>query len=284
MTARRIVVTGAHSYLGGHTLAHLRAEPNAIIDALITPWADPALQSSPDGRVQYHRVDLSKPLPEPLTGLLAQADRVLHLAWVRGSDAARVERANLDMVESLTAPMPVKSRFLFVSSAAAAADTPGIYGRTKWRVAGRVRALGGTVLVCGLVVDEDPQGPYRLLHNVVAKTPIALRFKAGASQVYPVTLPELLDYLDRALTIDAPAGTYRMFPRAVEFNDFIAGIEALYPRRRMQVRLNARTLLALARVGKRLPLAPALLLDKVHSFLYKNDAFLQGCPEPPAAA
>lgn len=275
---KRIVVTGANSYLGSHTVETLLTQTTMAIDGFITPWAKELPPDSSDGRLTLHRMDLSKPLVPEAIEALQKADAVIHLGWVRGGDRQQVLSLNLAIAEKLMTPLAQKSRFLFVSSAAAAANTRSIYGKTKWETAARVRELGGTVLICGLVVDDSPQGPYELLNRAVAKLPIAIRLTGPGIKVYPIPLPELMDCLLTATAQALPAGTYRMYTKGVPFDTFIADIEACYPRKRLPILVSAKLITGAAALAKQLHLLPTPLADKLLSFFYKDETFLDDQP------
>jgi nucleoside-diphosphate-sugar epimerase len=280
VSTRRIVVTGAHSYLGAHTIAALLSRREYEIAALITPWAKEESLHAESQSLSYHRADLSKPLDRGLREVIATADAVLHYGWIRGTDAEQVLAANLAVIESLVEPLVDKDRFFFVSSASASQDAKSIYGRTKWMAAERVRAFGGSVLVCGLVVAEEPKGPYQLLHRTVARFPIAIRLAPCEVKVYPVALDALMDEVLCALGRDLQPGTYALFSGGVGFNRFIEGIEAAQRRRRIPLRLSPTTILSLAAWGKRTRLLPGLVADKLLSFFHKDEAYLDGLPRP----
>ena len=167
MTRRRVVITGAHSYLGSRAVAHLLQVADCEIYALVTPWAERVDKGGESDRLHYLSVDLTQALAPEVVSVLASADRVLHLAWVRGRTLHRISRINEDIIDRLMTPISEASRFYFMSSVAAGPRAVSTYGRAKWEGARLVAAKGGNVLVCGLVVEARPRGPYKVICNLV---------------------------------------------------------------------------------------------------------------------
>lgn len=153
MSVPSIVITGASSYLGRIVVEFLREKTAHCLVAVVSPRA--ALPAENE-RVHFLRADLAAEL--------AQAACVLHFAWTRTGSADAVRAANRAMITHLLGAMPDAGKFWFISSVSASPRPMSIYGATKHEAAELVRARGGGVLVCGLVVEPDPpRGPYRML-------------------------------------------------------------------------------------------------------------------------
>ena len=79
MTNKKVVLTGAHSYLGQKLLSHLSSIGGFEVSAFITPWAKEGGLVS--GQViKYVRADLTRSLLDETANLVREADRVLHFA------------------------------------------------------------------------------------------------------------------------------------------------------------------------------------------------------------
>jgi NAD dependent epimerase/dehydratase family len=276
----KIVVTGASSYLGRRVVERLSRSRSAKIVALISPRAVEA-EPETDPRIRTIRASLATPLARPVIDALQTADRVLHFAWDRRGDATGSIETNAAMIENLLAFCRPKD-FVFVSSVAGAPDAASAYGRHKHILAERVRAAGGSVFLPGLVVEDPPAGPYATLTKVVSKLPLALRLTKGAPKVYPIGMDRLLHLVDLLADPDLPPGTWRGFEAPVEFNDFIAEIEARHPRRRLPFAVPTGLMLSTARALKHVPLPTRAYCDKILTFLQKNDAYLAKADAFPA--
>lgn len=276
---RRIVVTGANSYLGHHTIKHLAKVGAYEIVALCSPRAAAAPADAVPG-TSREVADLAKPVGEEIARHLNAADRVLHFAWDRRCDASGENGANEAMVENVMRHCSPEA-FVFVSSVAGSPEARSQYGRNKHAVARQVLAKGGSVFVPGLVTDDDPQGPFKLLASTVRGLPVAFRLSQDEPNVYPVELSTLLEMLAALCAGDLRPGTYNGFTRPVGFNAFLADLEQRYPRRRIPVRVPTPLVLSLVGRARLLPTPAPKYCDKILTFLYKDDAHLmQGAPVP----
>lgn len=276
----QIVVTGASSYLGRRVVERLALSRGATIVALCSPRAGEDEPTANPG-IRRIRASLETPLVQPVTDILRCADRVLHFAWDRRGDATGSIKTNATMVANLLASCQPEA-FVFVSSVAAAPDAASAYGQHKFALSQRVLAAGGSVFVPGLVVEDPPAGPYAILTRVVSTLPLALRLTHGAPQVYPIRMDRLLGLVERLADPALPPGHWRGFEAPVGFNDFLVGIETLYPRRRLQISVPTRLMLGAARTVRRVPLPTKAYCDKILTLLQKNDAYLANVNPLPA--
>ena len=277
MDSRRIVViTGGHSYLGQKFISHLIKSEDIQIKAVITPWAhEEGLVREPE-RLRYLKADLTGAASYELREALKAADRIFHLAWLRGPNLSRVLEANQKMIDNLKDYVSEPESFCFISSVAASPETLSTYGKAKFQIAQRVIAAGGTVLVTGLIVDDEPRGPYKLLVDVVKSMPLAVRAAPGRIMVYPLKCEDLVAGLTHFVRSDAPAGSYRLFPSTpVDFNELIASIEKQFPRKRIKVRFSYALVMASIKALRGLRLPPAQLHEKLLTFLYKDENYLR---------
>ncbi|MGH9946282.1 MAG: hypothetical protein ACRD6X_03690, partial [Pyrinomonadaceae bacterium] len=83
MANKRVVLTGAHSYLGQKLLAYLLEKGGCEVAAFITPWASENGLFKGEG-IRYLKADLTLVLDDDAVDAVRKADRVLHFAWIRG--------------------------------------------------------------------------------------------------------------------------------------------------------------------------------------------------------
>ena len=183
MVRRRVVITGAGSYLGQAVVGELAQHDDVTIAALSSPRGS---DTPPDG-VRVWPVDLTHPLSPDLQAVIDEADTILHLAWLRGANESQVMGANEAMLEQLGSDN--LARLTFTSTVAAGPAAPSVYGRCKQRVADRIEAAGGRVLVLGGIVAEPPGSSYAELCRTVAGSRFAVRFAP------PVTPGKVIIYL-----------------------------------------------------------------------------------------
>ncbi len=274
MTSKRVVLTGAHSYLGQKLLALLADKGDFEFTAFITPWA------SEEGlvfgsRVRYLKADLTKPLDAEVANAVNGADHLLHFAWVRAGKEDEVMATNLAMTGNLQPHLAKPDALVFISSVAASPETLSRYGRTKFKIANRLRDGGAIILVTGLIVDKEPMGPYALLVKVVRTLPLSVRFTKNSVKVYPIRTDDFMRAIETVLTGNVGAGSYRVYPaNPADINDFLRQLEKKYVRKRLKFpvsySLSMSTLKALHRMG----LLPASLGEKLLTFLYKDDEYL----------
>lgn len=277
----KIVVTGAASHLGSFAVRYLRSHANCDIVAVTSGRTHPDATMQVPG-VQWRSGDLRSPLREPLRSEISAADRVLHFAWTRDGSETEVRAANEAMIRNISDPLADRSRLWFISSVSASPTPFSTYGKTKFECSRLVTSLGGSTLVCGLVVEEHPaKGPYRMLRNVVGKLPFSLRAGSGEPLVFPIRMDDMGRTLGRVAGSALPSGTYRMFSTPVRFNQFIALLEQLRPRARVPLRFSAGLVIRGAAAAKRSRVLPVKICDQVMTFLYKDESHLLGHKELP---
>jgi nucleoside-diphosphate-sugar epimerase len=274
MANKRVVVTGAHSYLGQKLLQHLSEEGGYGITAFITPWADDKeLFRSPG--VEYSKVDLRDPLSKGAAQAVCDADRVLHFAWKRGNDDEVVLSENMKMFSTLTEHISSPEKLVFISSVAASPSTLSTYGKTKFRVANGLLTYGAIVLVTGLIVDKEPKGPYKLLDSVVKKLPIALRFTKNSVKVYPIRTEDFLEAIVAVLNTAVGSGSYRVYPKdPADINDFLSRLESKHKRFRIPLPVSHVLSMGSLILFRKIGVLPADLGEKLLTFLYKDDEYL----------
>lgn len=274
MPAKKIALTGAHSYLGQKLLSHLSDVGGFDVAAFITPWANEDGLVAGNG-ICYIKADLTEELSEEAATAAREAERVLHFAWIRGKDEDEVFKNNLAMIENLQQHLSHPDSLVFISSVAASPETLSRYGRTKFKLANILVSDGAIVLVTGLIVDREPKGPYKLLVDVVKKFPLSVRFTRNSVKVYPIRTDDFLNGIMTILTQPVASGSYRLYPsNAADINEFLEKLEAKYKRGRLPLPVNYRMSMSALRAFHGVGLLPATLGEKLLTFLYKDEAYL----------
>ena len=274
MTNKKIVVTGAHSYLGQKLLEHLVGIGGFEITAFVTPWAEVEGLVTRDA-INYLKVDLREELSSEASNAVKAADHVFHFAWKRGKDEVAVLEENMKMFENLRTHLVRPDALVFISSVAASPETLSTYGRTKFKAANELVKYGAIVLVTGLIVDKEPKGPYKLLVNVVKKLPLSVRFTKNSVKVYPIRTDDFLKAIESILNQTIPAGSYRLYPsNAADINDFLKLLEAKHKRARVPLPVSYLLTMGSLKIFHKAGLLPASLGEKLLTFLYKDDEYL----------
>jgi nucleoside-diphosphate-sugar epimerase len=274
MTSKKVILTGAHSYLGQQLLSHLSTIGGFEVAAFITPWAkDEGLVVG--GDIAYVRADLTKTLTDDAARLVREADRVLHFAWIRGKSEDEVLESNSAMLANLKEHLARPEALVFISSVAASPNTLSRYGRTKFKIANKLLEDGAIVLVTGLIVDKEPKGPYKLLVDVVTKFPLSVRFTENSVKVYPIRTDDFLSAISAVLNEDLPGGSYRVYPsNAADINEFLEKLEKKYKRGRLRMPVSYKMTVGSLRGMHQLRVLPPNLGEKLLTFLYKDEEYL----------
>jgi uncharacterized protein YbjT (DUF2867 family) len=232
--------------------------------------------------VQYVVQDLLEPLSHETTELMRSADRILHLAWERPGPATPSEAAdrNAKILDQLLVNPEVGHRIVFVSSVAASPRAPGCYGRSKHAAQARVLALGGRVVVCGLIVSDPPETAFKRLVDLHRKLPVAFRLVPNRLRVYPVLKEDVVTFLAAFVRNESAAGAYRGFAAGgIPINDFLSWILDRYGLRRLRMPVPAFTIDAVTSVAR--VLHQDSLTEKLATFFFKDPAALEGLLDPP---
>ncbi len=285
MPERRVVVTGAGSTPGQMLIRDMAATPGTAVLAVLSPrrGAGDALYQAPG--VDYLACDLSAPLPDRLRQELSSADAVVHLAWRRGTDAEAALADNRRMIENLLQGCPHPDRFLFVSTIAAGAGAPSVYGRTKFLMETLVRERGGSVLVSGLLESAELGSAYGKIEGLVAKTPFAFDFRPGDYRFYPVGAAALLARMRPFWQTHAAPGVYAGYPEPpLTPRAFFEGLEARHPRRRLPLVVPTGLLIRILVAARALRIAPAGTAERLLTLLYRDIGRLSRLAQPPGGA
>jgi nucleoside-diphosphate-sugar epimerase len=274
MASKKVVLTGAHSYLGQKLLTYLSEKGGYEIAAFITPWADESGLVTGES-IKYFGVDLTNELTDEAAEAVRKATRVLHFAWIRGKGKEDVVEPNLAMIANLQKHLSRPEALVFISSVAASPETLSRYGRTKFRIANKLHEYGAIILVTGLIVDPEPKGPYKLLVDVVRKAPFLVRFTKNSVKVYPIRTDDFLNAIAVVLDNDIAPGSYRVYPSNPEdINDFLGLIEKKYKRSGIKIPVSYGLSMGALKAGSKVAMLPASLGEKLMTFLYKDEEYL----------
>ncbi len=270
----RVVVTGAHSRIGQAVVQRLCSAPDVAVTCVVTPWSRP--HGMFPGVAEVIAADLTQAFPETLRRSLAEADVVVHLAWLRDTTPEHAIALNKEIVSGLTSEMASPERLIVLSSVGASPGAKSAYGQAKWAVAQQVEVSGGTVLVCGLVMSEPSFGPYALLAHTVTRLPVRPRFCWDKVPVYLNPLDDVCGAVLACALQPLAGGSYRTYPLpATDLNDVLDGLEAKGRTWRPVLPVPTRALLVFVRLLSQMRIGPTALYDKVLTFLYKdNRAYL----------
>lgn len=276
-----VVITGANSYLGSNVVRHLLEKTQWRVCALVSPrWQGDPVQAS-NKRVRYLRVDLTEPLSEPIAFELRSAERICHLAWTRKGSLEEANQLNQKMIDSLMDATLDPFRFCFVSTVAATSGAISDYGKTKFRALRHAQSRGGIVLICGLVIDEPPQGPFRMLTIYARMIPASVRFKNCSAKVYPVHIQDVALAIQKICETRLEGGVYKLFGEGMDLNLFLEKLEQACPRSRIPVVLDCDSVLRWVSFLKRARFAPRQLCEKLQTFLFKEPAELMSYRDIP---
>lgn len=205
---QRLVVTGASGYIGARLVELARGRG---CDVLILPWR---LGDAP---------------PE---AMLTGATAVIHLGHSWNSDAeAGTGPGNINLQGAVdlasAADRAGVSRFVFASTTSARAEALNAYGRIKYAIEQRLRALQTPTMrvLCAriaLVYGGPEQSLFGLLSRVTALLPV-LPMIGLERELQPIHLDEVCDGLLR-LALDPPAtgDTFVLgSPRTVTFGEWL---------------------------------------------------------------
>lgn len=275
MPGQTVVITGANSYLGSNIVEYLVEHTGYNIIALVSPRWQASVADQLLDRLQYVSADLTRPLSSEVRDLIVNADRVFHFAWTRGFDVTTIDMANIDMIRHIMEAMGDPSNFIFISTVAGTPKALSTYGITKHNSTKLVLSLGGSVLVCGLVVEANPiKGPYRMLKKFVGKFPLSIRLSQGELSVFPIHIDDLYKSIKFICENKLSPKIYKMFGEPIDFNKFMASIENLYPKRRITIPLKASFILDIAAFLKKTKLMPVKICDQILTFFLKDSDYL----------
>lgn len=275
-----MLLTGAHSFLGREVLKHLLQHSDFELTAFVSPrWRSEATPKA-SARLKYLVADLTQPLTEEVQREIFRSDRLIHFAWVRGTDRVTVLKLNQKMVDSLLRALGQPEKFCLISSVAASSDAKSVYGQTKYEVMTQVRQKGGISLVCGLVMSQPSQGAHGMLVKFIQSLPLSVRFNQ-AFPVYPIALEDVCRAILKVCEAHLLSGNYRLFSTEIQLNQFLETLERQFPKRRIKITLNAAALLKCVRGLSKIGLCPPGPAEKLLTFLFKNPEELSRYAELP---
>jgi nucleoside-diphosphate-sugar epimerase len=183
-----IIVTGANGFIGSALVAHLAEQGNRIIGFVRNPPTDTS-------EVRYVRYSLGDEVPE---AAFEEAHAIVHCAFVRhGRIAADSDQINLGGTRDLlNLSRRHNTKFVFLSSIAAAPDAMSHYGRHKHAIEGMFDLTCDLVLQPGLVIGNG--GLAKQMATVLRSRVIPL-LDSGRQSVQPVTVADLVRVISQGI-------------------------------------------------------------------------------------
>lgn len=274
---KTIVVTGSHSWLGRCAVTRLLRNDDYEIISMVTPWHLQKDQNELNPGVEQIPVDLSQPVSARTRDIFRRADWIFHFAWVRVRGLEQAREINRTIIDNIAACLTDPSRLVFISSVGGSKTALSTYGLSKWQAAEQVRALGGFVVVCGLVIATPPKGAHKLLGDVIRRLPVRILFLGNPAPVYPVPERCIGDMAQSITEGRLAPGTFRLFDaEPVPLNNFIAPKS-----NRIPVPVPVGLVLFMLVQLRRIRLLPWEITDKILTLLVKDAAYLQSLQSIP---
>ena len=274
---KMIVVTGSHSWLGSCAVTRLLQNDNYEVISMVTPWHLQEDRNELYPGLKQIPVDLSQPFSVQTRDIFRRADWIFHFAWVRARGLKQASEINSTIIDNIAACLTDLSRLVFISSVGGSKTALSTYGLSKWQAAEQVRALGGFVVVCGLVIATPPRGAHKLLSDVTMRLPIRILFLGNPAPVYPVPERCIGDMAQLITESSLAPGTFRLFDaQPVPLNAFIAPKS-----NRIPLPIPIGLVLSILVLLRRIRLLPWGIADKVLTLLVKDVAYLQSLKSIP---
>lgn len=272
---KSVVVTGANGYLGRHIIDYFSNDPELFVTALVSPSYNDSNPLHSQNNIQIIKADLTKKLNSNICRALKYADKIFHFAWSRLNDIEKETKNNIQIIEKLLNEISNKGNFFFISSVAASPNAISSYGKIKYQISQMLYELGCCVLVCGLVIEPNPlKGPYKLLKNLISKSPISIRFINGVPVVYPIMIDDIGFTLQSFIGKKTYKKTYRLFTEQINLNNFLVLIENTCKPKRISINLDVTNVLRIVNYMNRAYLLPNKIYEKISTFLYKDTDYL----------
>jgi nucleoside-diphosphate-sugar epimerase len=271
---RKIVVTGASSYLGRNVIEGLLEAGNWQVVGIVSPRFDTANCAMGSTNLVYLNQDLTQALSSTVLSAIRDSEVILHFAWLRHEDAQTAIAQNIAILDKLAAAKSPESTLITMSSVAGSPTAVSSYGQAKYALNEYSTEKQFVALACGLVCAREPIGPYKQLTTVSRALPITIVPVGPAPDVYPVWINDVVDGLCNLCGHPPPGGVYRFWGSHERIDQFLRRIQALYPRLRVPVPVPFAMINPLVNVLVTLRLMPATIGDKLKTFLNKDDDYL----------
>ena len=280
--AQRLLVTGASGYIGERLLRAARARGFEVVAAVR------GRTRTVSGAAETRGFDLTD--PASADGVLHGIDAVIHLAVIldeRELAAAGGEDPNLAGTRRLVEAARRRgvSRFIFLSSQSAAADSPTRYGRTKWEVEQLLDAPGECAVRTGLVSGGPPRGLYGVLARLVRHLPVLPVIRPRAP-IHPIHVDDLCaGLLSLAAAPGEPPHLVRLAAaEPVPFADYVRRLaRCRYGRRVRVLPVPGRLALYAARALSFFPFLPQPSRERLLGLLALRPFDPGALPGPPQA-
>jgi nucleoside-diphosphate-sugar epimerase len=167
-------------------------------------WAVRALGRRPPpgdlpAGVQAGRCDLPDGIDEAVLG---GCDALVHAAWeTRELDPARLERTNVEGTRRLLAAARRAGvpRVVFVSTVAAGADAPNLYGRQKDAVERLLDPARDLVVRPGTILAREGGGIFGLMRDLMRRLHVVPLFGGGRQPLQTVHVDDVCEAIARAI-------------------------------------------------------------------------------------
>lgn len=226
--SKRIAITGATGFIGGYIVRGM-SKAGHKIRVLCRPGREDAVGHPPEGDVELHIGDLTK--PESMEGFLKDIDILIHLASAHDHFSDEEMRAvNVVGTEVLIAEARKNAakgfEFWIISSAVIGTPTYSYYRDTK-RVQEKIIRGSGIPWVSFRPTLVYGFGDYRhtaaILRRYSKKSGTVWVPHEGKSKINPVHVDDVVDALLRYFDFDRGVDcVYELAgPEGITFNDFI---------------------------------------------------------------
>ncbi len=216
-----ILLTGATGFIGSHLIGR---DPGPVrFRCLVRPASISKLPSSP--WVEAFTGDITD--PSAVGAAMQGVDTVLHLAaMIRKEKPAAIYRINRDGTRLLVSKAKKQGikRFIFVSTEnALREDLKDAYADSKREAEIAVQTFENALILrpCFVYGPGDAHGLGRLV-ELIEKSPIVPLFGGLKSQIQPIYIGDMVEYLLRALLRSNLRGVYLLAgPEKINLNDFV---------------------------------------------------------------
>jgi uncharacterized protein YbjT (DUF2867 family) len=254
--ARRVLVTGASGFVGGHVLAALLARGHEVVTVT---------RRLNSGRVEPRVIQVAADIAgEGWQRWCEGCDAAIHLVGIirEGPESQvtfdRVHRLGTERVVNACRDAGI-SRLIYVSALGVGEHAATPYQRSKWAAEQAVRTSGlqWTIFRPSIIFGPG-DGLCATLVPAVRRLPIVPVFGDGNSRVQPMAVEEVTACLVQALDLPAAVGgTFELGgPEALTFNELLRRIAATLALRRALVHLPLGISRALVRAVQLLPEPP----------------------------
>lgn len=217
----KILLTGGSGFIGSHLLE--RAGGLFGFRCLVRPGSSEKVKTN--GSVEIIEGDLLS--ESSVKKAMEGVDAIVHLAaLIRRSEPDEIYRVNVEGTRLLISEASKQgvSRFIFVSTEnALREDLHDAYAESKRQAESLVRTFKNFLILrpCFVYGRGDDHGLGRLI-ELAKKSPVIPLFGGLTSEIQPLYIDDMTEYLVRALENPPPRGEYLLAgPDKISLNDFL---------------------------------------------------------------